>query len=1035
MKLCQTCGQSLAEEIATCPSCGGEVGEGRRHIDDYHIQEVLHEGHATTLCRAVKGGQDRPVMIRIFTPQSGVDEEVAERLKRELEELKKLPAEDFVQHYEIRRSAEGLWYRVSEWIEAESWGDLIASGRLQDYSVAFDLFARIASKLAVLHQAGHIIPHLILNDIIVLKDETGRLDVKIDYKLSRFFDPKLDRPGPTLKRLLDCHPDILNDQPLEPRSDIWSLGKIFVEVLTADFESCDFLAQVEELPLPPEVEVLFKTMLAEDPELRPSHMSEVAEVLAGVSREEIGAARQRRQELASAPAREIRRLKKGQLVLLAMVVAALAVLVWFQFSPDKRDEESTLRGYANRYAASVAFVTVEYWLEEDQHVLFRKRTEGTAFLVDKEGYLLTNRHVACPWLEDETLFLAISQLKSQGREARFGYRMFLWFEGQKAFNRTASLTESPDLEDVYFLDSAYGTDREPRLTIAGVAKPLVKTRQVVKSPLRDDFAVLKVDRPPQGLKPLPLDAKLDPQSLPRLSPVFTLGFPLGSRTQEASVNVSVTRGHVRRSFENMVQVDTSLYGGNSGGPMIDLRGQVIGIASGVATDRASGVLPLITPLWDMGLVLPITKAAAFLAELKAGQVKWNGVLDLSLEAKQKRIIDTAAQGRWAEAMALADGELKLNLDPLLVTSAGMMHLCAGDDQGARRLFELSLSLDVEDDLAKLMLYLIDWRAGRASDSRQRQELLDLDWRSPAEFFGYLARILEGQVELEAGLKGFESRAEKSWLGYVGGLILAGRGEWTAAEGLLREAVLTADTEAWEYFLARARLDQVQKRRLEQLRAGAGWAEYQAGVESFQRALAQANRAKAERRARLAELRAALEEDSAGPDERRRVLESLLASEPGNQEPLVGLVFYCAMGEDWSKALEYARAFLERPGRESANQLSLGLLEAEMLNLLDRWDEARACLEAFVRRTREPWYRAVCENLLGKGTEESLRQEAGEGPEKLVTLHTALGLWAEGSGDKDRAIRHYREALESYLDTWLEFDLAAQRLKKLRRPSS
>ncbi|MDZ7580054.1 MAG: hypothetical protein U5R30_05385 [Deltaproteobacteria bacterium] len=44
MKLCQTCGQMLAEEITGCPSCGSEVAEGRKTIDDYRILKVLHEG-------------------------------------------------------------------------------------------------------------------------------------------------------------------------------------------------------------------------------------------------------------------------------------------------------------------------------------------------------------------------------------------------------------------------------------------------------------------------------------------------------------------------------------------------------------------------------------------------------------------------------------------------------------------------------------------------------------------------------------------------------------------------------------------------------------------------------------------------------------------------------------------------------------------------------------------------------------------------------------------------------------------------------
>ena len=310
MKLCQNCGQPVAEEITTCPSCGSEIAEGIKRIDNYLIEEVLHEGHASILCRATKEGDTKPVMLRIFTPQSGVNEDVADRLKRELEELKKLPAEGFVSHHKIRRSSDGLWYRVSEWVDAARWGDLVGSGKFEDYQVAFRLFSKIASILDTLHQTGHFIPHLILNDIIVGKGEKEEFEVKIDYKLSRFFDPKLDQPGPMLKHLLDCHPDIINQRPLDFRSDIWSLGKVFIELLTADYETCDYLAKIDELPLPHEAEVLFKTMLADDPDLRPRSMNEVSEGLDRITEGDIEEAKRRQLEIAASSAKAIRRLKR-----------------------------------------------------------------------------------------------------------------------------------------------------------------------------------------------------------------------------------------------------------------------------------------------------------------------------------------------------------------------------------------------------------------------------------------------------------------------------------------------------------------------------------------------------------------------------------------------------------------------------------------------------------------------------------------------------------------------------------------------------
>ncbi len=1034
MKLCQTCGQLVGEEITICPSCGGDIGEGRKYIDDYRIEEVLHEGHASILCRAVKEGEEKPVMIRLFTPQSGVDEDVAHRLKRELEELKKLPAEGFVSHQEIRRTSDGLWYRVSEWVDAESWGDLVGSGRLSDYRVAFDLFSKIALTLDVLHQTGHFIPHLILNDIMVLEGERGAFEVKIDYKLSRFLDPKLDRPGPMLKELLSCHPDIINQRPLDFRSDIWSLGKIFIQILTADFGICDFVARIDELPLPDGAALLFKTMLADDPDLRPRSMREVAEALSRITDKEIQQAKRRKLEQASASVRAIRGLKKRQRFLAALVVILFIAggLVWYQFGFRRRESAAVLEDYANQYAPSVAFVLAEYWLQEGETIIYRNRSEGTAFLVDSDGFLVTARHVACPWLEDVNLLMGIEQLRQAGRSPRFGYRLFLWFEGEKAFNRSADLMDSPDLADAYFLGSASRTDGTPELTIAGVAKPPVQTRQLIKSPLRDDFAVLKIDRVPEGLLSIPLDLRMDPRKIPKLSPVIVLGFPLGSQTQAASVNVSVTEGHVRRSFEDLLQIDASLYGGNSGGPVIDIRGKVIGIASGVAAERAQGLLPTIEPRWNMAMVLPITKAGAFLQDLKAGQVKWNGVLDLSVDAKLKRITEKAAEGRWAEGVALADRELKVSFAPQLVMAAGMMHFFAGDNQGAKRLFGNSLSMDAESNLARLMLFIIDWLEGRSAVNPHRKELLALNWQSPAEFMGYLVSVLEGVVDEESALKGWDTEAERSWLHYVVGLIRAKRGKLADSERLLREAVLSADVYAWEFFLALAELERVQKRRLDSFKGQGQSAEYRAEMEAFNQSVKRDQAAKEGRRAKLAELMVRLEGDSASPKDKREILEEILQIVPENADLLVNLAFYSSMEEAWEKALDSARTFLKRGGRESAGRLRVGLLEAEILHKMGNQEEARTTLEAYGRRTKDPWYQFLSECLLGKKPEDSLKKAAGESPEKLVTAHTALGFWAEGSGEKEKAIEHYKVALESLMDDWFEFDLARERIKSLRR---
>lgn len=1035
MKICITCGQIVAEEVNTCPACGAEVVAGRAAIDGYRILEVLHEGYSSILCKARREGHDVPVMVRIFTPPSGVDARLAERLKHELEELQTLPETYFVRHLAIKQSAEGLWYRISEWVEALNWGTLLATGRLQDARTSLRLLYRIASILDGLHRIGHIIPHLILDDILVYEDAAGTLKVMIDYKLSRFLDPQLDRPGPMLARLLALHPDIVNQRPLDHRSDIWSLGKAFVEILSADPDAADLQSRVDTLPVPPAVRTLIRLMLSDNPDLRPRSMAAVAATLGQVSDEAIRAAADQHAETIGGTTRVmLRRLntRLGLLAVLLILLTAAGGVLWYNLGFMRQDSETALMAYANQYAGSVAFVVVDYWLQQGDRKVYHRRVEGTAFLADKAGYLLTNRHVACPWLEDQRLMMIIGLLRQRPEELQFNYRMYLWFEGQRAFSRLPALSDSAAMEDVYLTESAFRSQGPQRVWIAGVAMAPVETWERIRSPLRNDFAVLKIAPVPPGLRPLPLADDFKAAAMPKLTPLITLGFPLGSQTQAATVNVSVTRGHVRRVFENMFQVDASLHPGNSGGPFIDARGRVVGLAAIVAVGWASGPVPVATPLPDIGLVLPITKAAAFLEELKGGALKWNGEIDVTLEDRLQRITAAARQRDWDKARALADEELDAMRTPPLVMVAAMMHLCAGDHDGGRVLFDQILSIDPTNNLARLMILVTDWFEGRESATIHRQSLLALDWRSPDEFLGYMARILTGEVDAQDALLGGYTATEKSWLHLIGGLIEERQRHSDAARSLLEKSVLAADTDDWSLYLALSQLDRIQRRRMAQSADPIMRQDYLRQIEAFDRYLAQTTAARKEQRARIAPLRVALQRTEVDLTTQRSLLENLREADSANSDVVITQAYYAAMDEDWAAALDYTRQFLALPGRMSAGKLNMGLFEPEILHKKGDAALARERLAAYHEAVSDPWYRSLSGCLLDPALQAHVTAKAGETPETLLTGHTALGLWSEGKGDAASAIKHYREALGSYMDHRIEYDFAKARLRRLRQ---
>ena len=141
-----------------------------------------------------------------------------------------------------------------------------------------------------------------------------------------------------------------------------------------------------------------------------------------------------------------------------------------------------------------------------------------------------------------------------------------------------------------------------------------------------------------------------------------------------------------------------------------------------------------------------------------------------------------------------------------------------------------------------------------------------------------------------------------------------------------------------------------------------------------------------------------------------------------------------MDGDWKPALEYVHRFLSLDSRENAGQLQVGLLKSEILLVMGRKEEAMVELENFLQNTKDAWYRSIAQCLLDPEKVNSLAEKAGESPEYLLTGHTALALWAEGRGDKNKAIEHYREALGSYMDNMIEYTFAVERIKRLRQRS-
>jgi hypothetical protein len=148
---------------------------------------------------------------------------------------------------------------------------------------------------------------------------------------------------------------------------------------------------------------------------------------------------------------------------------------------------------------------------------------------------------------------------------------------------------------------------------------------------------------------------------------------------------------------------------------------------------------------------------------------------------------------------------------------------------------------------------------------------------------------------------------------------------------LQEAVLAADLDAWEYVLARSKLEEVQKRQRESLKTDEEWADFNANLELFDQAVQKAQAEKKSREVELVPLRAMLVGETASMKDKLQVLEKIQKLYPKNRNIALALAFYSAADEAWPQALEYIQAVLKEEGRQNSDRMSLGLLNIYWVN--------------------------------------------------------------------------------------------------------
>jgi serine protease Do len=162
---------------------------------------------------------------------------------------------------------------------------------------------------------------------------------------------------------------------------------------------------------------------------------------------------------------------------------------------------------------------------------------------------------------------------------------------------------------------------------------------------KSDLAVLKVTTKKQ----LPSISWGDSDKLKLGDQILAIGNPFGIGTTVTAGIVSA-RGRDLHSgpYDNFIQIDAPINHGNSGGPLIDHDGNVVGINSAIYSPNGGSV--------GVGFAIPSAEAKAIVAKLQNGSID-HGYLGVQIQAVTQDVADAIGLSNTQGALvaAVTDG--------------------------------------------------------------------------------------------------------------------------------------------------------------------------------------------------------------------------------------------------------------------------------------------------------------------------------------------------------------------------------------------
>jgi serine protease Do len=188
---------------------------------------------------------------------------------------------------------------------------------------------------------------------------------------------------------------------------------------------------------------------------------------------------------------------------------------------------------------------------------------------------------------------------------------------------------------------------------------------IVGGPAEADMALLKIDAD----KPLPTARFGDSDRMHVGDTVIAIGSPFGFEgSVTAGIISAVNRDIMESPFDDYIQTDAPINHGNSGGPLFNLAGQVIGMNSVLIAPANSGsaglgfAIPSTSLRFVFDRLMTTGKVGAGMLPIRTQQITWMLAQAIDAPSLAGALVDAVQTGGEALASQITPGDIILSFN-------------------------------------------------------------------------------------------------------------------------------------------------------------------------------------------------------------------------------------------------------------------------------------------------------------------------------------------------------------------------------------